>query len=158
MFDAIVTKRHYTTHVNISETLKILIKDAKPSRQAVALDLLSSFSKLGKINTKILRVLFKVVIDDTLYEISCTDEYISYLKEQIKRLNKIEKFEEKMKTARKESEVEYYREYMKILFQQGENYENYKQVLAEYENALSIKNSLVDSLYKEIDIIKSLKV
>ena len=65
VFDAIVTKRHYTTHVNISETLKILIKDAKPSRQAVALDLLSSFSKLGKINTKVLRVLFKVVIDDT---------------------------------------------------------------------------------------------
>lgn len=102
--------------------------------------------------------MFKVVIDDTLYEISCTNEYISYLKEQIKRLNKIEKFEEKTKTAKKESEVEYYREYMKILFQQGENYENYKQVLAEYENALSIKNSLVDSLYKEIDIIKSLKV
>lgn len=158
MFDAIVTKRHYTTHVNISETLKILIKDAKPSRQAVALDLLSSFSRLGKINTKVLRVLFKVVIDDTLYEISCTDEYIDYLKEQIKRLNKIEKYEEKMKNAKKESEAEYYREYMKISFQQGENYENYKQVLAEYESALDIKNTLVDRLYKEIEIIKSLKV
>lgn len=158
VFDAIVTKRHYTTHVNISETLKILIKDAKPSRQAVALDLLSSFSKLGKINTKVLRVLFKVVIDDTLYEISCTDEYIGYLKEQIKRLNKIEKYEEKMLAAKKESEAEYYREYMRISFQQGENFENYKQVLSEYENALNIKNNLVDRLYKEIDIIKSLKV
>ena len=79
VFDAIVTKRQYTTHVDISETLKLLIKDTLPTRQSVALDLLSSYSKIGKINSKVLKVLFKVVIDDTLYEISCTLEYVHYL-------------------------------------------------------------------------------
>lgn len=157
VFDAIVTKRHYTTHVDISDTLKILIRDAQPSRQTVALDLLNSYSKLGKINNKVLRVLFKVVIDDTLYEISCTLEYVDYLKNQIKRLNKIQKFDEKMQNAKKQSEIDYYKEYMILLFEQGENYENYNQVAKEYEYALNTKEELIEKLKKEIEIIKSLK-
>lgn len=157
VFDAIVTKRHYTTHVDISKTLQILIKDTLPSRQTVALDLLNSYSKHGKINAKILRVLFKVVIDDTLYEISCTFEYVDYLKEQLKRLHKIEKLEEKMQNAKKDTERDYFRDYMNILFEQGENFENFHQVMIEYEHALSLKEELISKLKKEIDIIKSLK-
>ena len=64
-YDAIVTKRRYTTHVNISETLRDLIKDARPDPVLVALDQLNENKKLGKINGKVLKVLFKVVIDDT---------------------------------------------------------------------------------------------
>ncbi len=157
VFDAIVTKRHYTTHVNISETLRLLIRDTQPMRQTVALDLLNSFSKLGKINSKILKVLFKVVIDDTLYEISCTCEYLNYLKSQVKRLHKLQKLDEKMQNAKKESDKEYFKEYMKLLFEQGENYENYNQILKEYENAVTIKEQLIERLNKEIDIIKGLK-
>ena len=52
-YDAIVTKRQYTTHVNISETLKDLIKDAKPDPKFVALDYLSQNSKVGKINKRV---------------------------------------------------------------------------------------------------------
>ena len=81
VFDAIVSKRQYKTHVSISETLKILIKDSEPSRKSIALDALNTQSKYGKINKNILKVLFKVVIDDTNYEISCIMEYVSYLKE-----------------------------------------------------------------------------
>ena len=157
VFDAIVTKRHYTTHVDISKTLQILIKDAMPSRQTVALDLLNSYSKVGKINNKILKVLFKVVIDDTLYEISCTLEYMNYLKSQLKRLHKVKKFDEKMQTAKKDSERDYYMEYMKLLFEQGENYENYIQVTNEYEHALDLKEELIGKLKNEIEIIKNLK-
>ena len=67
-YDAIVTKRQYTTHVNISETLKELIKDAQPAEylKTVALDALKENYKVGKINAKALKALFKVVIDDTL--------------------------------------------------------------------------------------------
>ena len=77
-YDAIVTKRQYTTHINISETLKELIKDARPLEyiKTVALDSLKENYKVGKINAKALKALFKVVIDDTLYEISCVMEYI----------------------------------------------------------------------------------
>lgn len=158
VFDAIVTKRHYTTHINISETLKVLIKDAQPSIQTVALDMLSSDSKLGKINAKVLRVLFKVVIDDTQYEIACTLEYVDYLKEQIKRLHKIEKFEDKMNNAKKQQDKDYYKDYMNILFELGENFDNYKNVILDYENALKQKENLIDRLEQEIDIIKKLKV
>lgn len=157
VFDAIVTKRQYTTHVNISETLRDLIKDTLPTRQTVALDLLSSYSKLGKINPKILRVLFKVVIDDTLYEISCTAQYIGYLKEQIKRLTKIQKYEEKMKVAKRQSEKDYYWDYMRLMFEPGETHENYGKVLTEYYEALATKEDLVDKLNNEISIIKTLK-
>lgn len=157
VFDAIVTKRHYTTHVDISETLKLLIKDTLPTRQTVALDLLNSYSKIGKINPKVLKVLFKVVIDDTLYEISCTLEYVNYLKDQLKRLNKIKKLDIKMQNAKKDSERAYFKDYMNLLFEQGENYENYNQIINEYEHALNLKEELIEKLKKEIDIIKSLK-
>ena len=61
-YDAIVTKRQYTTHVNISETLKDLIKDARPDPKLAALDHLSQNSKVGKINKRVLKILFLSLI------------------------------------------------------------------------------------------------
>ena len=159
-YDAIVTKRQYTTHINISETLKELIKDAQPIEylKTVALDSLKENYKVGKINAKALKALFKVVIDDTLYEISCVMEYIDYLDEQIKRLEKIERYDLKSKKAKKEKERDYYREGMKMLFAQGENFENYQQVLDEYRHAVIIRQDVKEKLYNEIKIIKKLRI
>ncbi len=159
-YDAIVTKRQYTTHINISETLKDLIKDAKPSEyiKTVALDALKENYKVGKINAKALKALFKVVIDDTLYEISCVMEYIDFLNEQIKRLEKIEKYDLKRKKAKKEKEQEYYKEGMRMLFSHGENFDNYQQILSEYREAVIIREDIKEKLYKEIKIIKKLRV
>ena len=159
-YDAIVTKRQYTTHINISETLKELIKDAKPTEyiKTVALDALKENYKVGKINAKALKALFKVVIDDTLYEISCVMEYIDFLNVQIERLEKIEKYDIKSKKAKKEKDKNYYREGMKMLFKQGENFENYQQVLGEYRQAIIIRQDVKEKLYNEIKIIKKLKV
>ncbi|MCI9366357.1 MAG: hypothetical protein HFJ54_07560 [Clostridia bacterium] len=157
MFDAIVAKRQYKTHINISETLKLLIKDAQPSIQSVALDVLATDSKYGKINPKVLNVLFKVVIDDTLYEISCTMEYIQFLKDQLKRLNKIKKYDDKSISSKKSKDKEYYKDCMEILFENGETFDNYKQVSLEYEEALKSRNDVVKKLYKEIEIIKKLR-
>lgn len=157
-YDAIVTKRHYTTHVNISETLKALIKDTMPDIRTVALDMLADEYKVGKINPTILRALFKVVIDDTLYEISGVMDYISYLKEQIKRLKTIQKYDEKMQKCKKEKDIDYYKEGMRLLFARGEDYENYEKVLVDYEQAIISREELKDRLYEEIKIIKKLKV
>ena len=159
-YDAIVTKRQYTTHINISETLKDLIKDARPTDyiKTVALDSLNQNYRVGKINAKALKALFKVVIDDTLYEISCVMEYIDHLEEQIKRLEKIEKYDLKSQKARKEKEKEYYREGMRMLFTQGENFENYQQVLSEYREAIILRQDVKQKLYDEIKIIKKLKI
>lgn len=157
-YDAIVTKRQYTTHVNISATLQDLIQDTLPSKDVIALDQLKQNEQLGKINPKPLRALFKVVIDDTLYEISCVMNYVDYIKSQIKRLQTIEKYEKKRDTAKKPSTKDYYTAGMKLLLEQGETLENYKQVLSEYENALVIRKDRIDKLYNEIKIIKKLKV
>lgn len=157
VFDAIVTKRQYTTHVNISETLKLLLKDTQPSLQSIALDALNTQSKYGKIDIKVLRILFKVVIDDTLYEIACTMEYVNYLKEQLKRLYKIQKLEEKLNNSKRQKSKDYYEDYMSILFAQGENFENYKQIIEEYKTALINREDVIKKLYKEIEIIKKLR-
>lgn len=159
-YDAIVTKRQYTTHVNISETLKDLIKDAKPSdyMKTVALDVVRENYKVGKINAKALKALFKVVIDDTLYEISGVMDYINYLKEQINRLEEIEKYDIKMQKAKSEKDKEYYKEGMRLLFNTGENFENYQSVLDEYRTAVLIRENIKDKLYNEIRIIKKLRI
>jgi len=159
-YDAIVTKRQYTTHLNISETLKELIKDAQPEDyiKITALDNLKQNYKFGKINPKALKALFKVVIDDTLYEISCVMEYLDYLNEQIDRLEKIEKYGIKAEKARNEKKKTYYKEGMKMLFADGEDFDNYKQVLDEYRQAVITRQDVKQKLYAEIKIIKKLKI
>lgn len=159
-YDAIVTKRQYTTHVNISETLKDLIKDARPTdyMKTVALDVVRENYKVGKISPKALKALFKVVIDDTLYEISCVIDYINYLNKQICRLEKIEKYDLKSQKAKKDKDKEYYKEGMRLLFETGEDFDNYKQVLDEYRIAVITRQDIKDKLYKEIKIIKKLKI
>lgn len=157
-YDAIVTKRQYTTHINISETLKELIKDTKPDPKFLALDELSRKEKLGKISSKVLKKLFKVVIDDTLYEISCVYDYVDYLKDQIKRLELIEKYDIKLKSSNKEKTINYYKEGIRLLLQEGETYENYSQILQEYRDALELRQNVIKKLNAEIKIIKKLQV
>lgn len=158
VYDALVSKRQYKTHVDISETLKMLIKDAQPSIRSVALDSLATDTKVGKINQKVLRALFKVVIDDTLYEISCVYEYVDYLKSQIKRLEIIDGYDQKRQKAKKEKDIEYYKEGMRILFSAGENFDNYKNILQDYRNANLARQEIINRLYNEIKIIKKLRV
>ena len=159
-YDALVTKRHYKTHVHISETLKDMIKSAHPEnyKKVVALDQLSSNSKVGKISPKLLKVLFKVVIEDTQYEISCVVGYLDYLKDNIKRLELIDSYNLKMQKASNDKKRNYYKEGMEMLFQTGENFQNYHQILQEYRDALVFRENRINDLYNEIKIIKKLKV
>lgn len=159
-YDALVTKRHYTTHVNISATLRDMIRDAHPDdyEKTLALGQLSENSQTGKISPKILKVLFKVVIDDTKYEISCVYNYIDYLKDNIKRLQLIDSYNDKMQSATSDKKRNYYSEGMRMLFQAGETPENYLQILQEYKDALALRNSRLEDLYNEIKVIKKLKV
>ena len=157
-YDALVTKRHYTTHINISETLKDLIKDARPPKPVVALDQLRQNERLGKINPKPLKALFKAVIDDILYEISCVMNYTDYLQSQIKRLESVENYERKRDRAKKPEAKDYYTAGMKMQLQSGETFENYKQILQEYKDALVARKERIKGLYNEIKVVKRLKV
>lgn len=141
-FDAIASKRQYKSHVGISETLKMLVNDANSK----------------KINKKALKCLFKVIIDDTNYEISGIFDYTKHLSSQIKRLEEIDKFNEKMQNAKNENKKEYFRAGMKYLFEDGENFENYKNVLEEYKTALAKRKEKINELFNEIKEIKKLRV
>lgn len=159
-YDAIVTKRQYKTHVNISETLKDLIKDTAPEEhvKSIALDQLKINEKLGKINPKILKILFKVVIDDIYYEIATILDYINYLKGEIKRLETIQNYYNKMEKAKKDKDKQYFLEGIKLLLSDNETIDNFMNVLEDYKNSLNNKNLMIDKLNNEIKIIKKLKV
>ena len=159
-YDAITSHRQYTTHINISETLKLLIKDTKPEEhmKSVALDQLKTNQKMGKINPRILKILFKVVIDDIVYEIACIDEYVRYLESEIKRLDTIEKYLDKIENAKKEKDKEYFSESIKYMLSPGETVENFREIRKEYLTALEAKEVAIDKLLNEIKIVKRLKV
>ena len=60
--------------------------------------------------------------------------------------------------SKTEKKKKYYEEGMKLLFSEGENFDNYPDVLSEYKEALENRNGIIDSLFDEIKIIKKLKV
>ena len=97
-------------------------------------------------------------LDDTKYEISCVVDYIDYLKDNIKRLELIDSYNFKMQKTSNQSKRDYYKEGMQMLFQAGENFQNYHQVLQEYRDALIVRETRINDLYNEIKIIKKLKV
>ena len=141
-YDAIVSKRQYKSHIGISDTLKILIENCQA----------------GKNNPLIVKKLFKVVIEDVEYEIYCTQTYVNELQGELKRFEQIEKYREKMENAKKEKDKNYYYEGMKMLLKGNETVDNYLPIYEEYKDAYEKRKAIIDNLYKEIKIIKKLKV
>ena len=80
-YDALVHKRQYKSHIGITDALKIIIENTKPSPNAPKN---TWYSKAGKNNKKIVKSLIKVVIDDIEYEISCTIDYVKDLSKESK--------------------------------------------------------------------------
>lgn len=160
-YDAIVSKRQYKSHIGISDTLKILIKNTLPSDQNKYSDALTEISDnvlFGKDNALIVRKLFKVVIDDIEYEISCTQDYVEELYNNIKRFEQINKYKEKMQNSKKDKDKSYYLEGIKMLLKSNETLENYNVLYEEYKDAYKKRKAIIDNLYNEIKIIKKLKV
>ena len=160
-YDAIVSKRQYKSHVGITDTLKILIENSAPNQDTTKSNALSGIvenAKLGKNNPIIVKTLIKVVIDDINYEIYCVLQYVDYLKDNIKRLEKAEKYFQKAKTTKNEDKKQYFIEYTKSYLQKDENIDTFLQIKEEYENAYKVRRGKVDNLYDEISKIKKLKI
>lgn len=147
-FDALTSKRQYKTHIGISETLKILVEEAKPSAN----------SDCGKINPKILKALFKVVLDDTDYEISGLLSYCRHLQDEIDRLYKLDMYYQKLQKAKSKSKKEYIEMNIKYYLHDGETFENFKDILKDYENSYKARQAKIDSLFAEKKEIKKLKI
>ncbi len=147
-YDAIVSKRQYKSHIDISDTLGLLIEDATPSPG----------KKVGKINPKVLKALIKVVIDDIEYEKYCVQEYVEHLEENIARLNEIDTYAKKAKEAKKEKDRIFYENGMKVLFEKGETFGNYVEILGEYKDAYQTRSDILKKLDAEIKKIKKMKL
>lgn len=158
-YDAITSKRQYKTHINISETLNELIEDSKPEdiKKSIALDQLNMNYQFGKINLKVLKALFKVVIDDIYYEIDGLYKYVKYLNSQVKRFKQIDEYKTKMDLSQSDKKRNYYMDGIKMLIQENEDLNNYFSILSEYEHAISIREDRINKLYKEISVIKKLQ-
>ena len=160
-YDAIVSKRQYKSHVGITDTLKILIENATPNQDTTkshALGGIVENAKLGKNNPIIVKTLIKVVIDDIEFEIYNVLQYVEYLKDNIKRLKKAEKYFEKSQSAKNDDKKQYFIEYTKLYLDKDETIDNFLEIKEEYETAYKIRQGKVDNLYNEISKIKKLKV
>ena len=160
-FEAITAKRQYKTHVGIIETLNILIDHANPSVKNEKTGKIRFFSPetlVGKIDKKILKALFKVVIDDTEYEISARSDYLEFLKSEIKRLEEALKYYHKMKCSSSEVDREYYKKGAQYLFQSKEDLDKIPNVLEELKEAYKVRRAHIDKLYNEVKQIKRLRV
>jgi len=157
-YDAIVSKRQYKSHVGIIDTLKILIDECHPISDPDNYRVPVKDKKVGKNNPVIVKALIKVVIDDTEYEISCIMDYLKSLKQEIKRLEEIEKYDKKRLTSKNEHTQNYYLNGMKCLLTGNETIDNYLEILNSYKNITNEKNEHIKKLFEEIKIIKKLKV
>ena len=115
-YDALVHKRQYKSHIGITDALKIIIANTKPSPDAPKH---TGYSRAGKNNKKIVKKLLKVVIDDIEYEISCTIDYVKDLDKEIDRYKKIEKYMIKRNTANKNKDIVDLEQYIDLLLQHG---------------------------------------
>ncbi|MBE5819623.1 MAG: hypothetical protein E7310_02185 [Clostridiales bacterium] len=113
---------------------------------------------IGKTNPTVVNALFKVVISDTEYEIYSIREYLVYLKENIKRLEEINKYINKKNNSTKQSKIEYYDSYINMLLEKGETEKNVNYILEEYKLAIIQKKKDIDKLINEIKEIKKLRV
>lgn len=163
-YDAIVSKRQYKSHIDISDTLKILIDNTKPQKSDALKIIVDNAhpqdkdAKYGKNNKIIVKALFKVVLDDISFEIYNLQEYMYYLLDNIDRLNKAKKYFDKMKNAKSENKREYFLEYGKMYLITNEQPENVEKIISEYQEAYTIRKEKINKLLNEKKIIKNLKV
>ncbi len=146
-YDAIVSKRQYKSHVDISDTLKILVDDARPKFG----------HKYGKINKTVLKALFKVVVDDINFEIYQLNRYIKSLGDEITRLGEVVKLKHQMDKAKSQSKKEYYLEGIKMMTRSYETVDNVEAAVNDYKTTRKQKVEQLKKVVSEKRKIKMLR-
>ena len=159
-FEAITAKRQYKSHIGIVDALNIIIEHARPTPIKDSTDLKKRFfnPNVGKIDKKVLKQLFKVVIDDTEYEIVARSDYVDFLQKEIKRVSHAKKYYDKYKKAKTEEKRKYIEEEAKYYLNANEKLEMLPQMLVEFEEASKIRKEHIKKLYSEVNQIKKLKI
>ncbi len=159
-FEAITAKRQYKSHIGIVDALNIIIEHARPTPIKDSTDLKKRFfnPNVGKIDKKVLKQLFKVVIDDTEYEIVARTDYVDFLQKEIKRVSHAKKYYDKYQKAKTEEKRKYIEEEAKYYLNANEKLEMLPQMLVEFEEASKARKEHIKKLYSEVSQIKKLKI
>ena len=117
-------------------------------------------TRVGKNNKKIVKALFKVIAEDTEYEICAREDYLKFVEEEINRLTNAQIYYKRHTLAASEKKKEYYRQGVEMYLRHnnGETADNFEQVLEEYKQALTGRKEHIKELYKELKEIKKLRV
>ena len=154
-YDALVHKRQYKSHIGITDALKIVIEKTKPSPDAPKN---TGFTKAGKNNKKVVKILLKVVVDDIEYEISCSFDYVKHLEEELDRYKKIETYIQKRNKAKKQKDITYYEQYINSLLKPDESIEDFDRLYQEVKDAYTLRKNILDDLYIDIKSVNKLSV
>ncbi len=157
-FEAISARRQYKTHIGIIDTLNILIENSQPIKPKEGMKMIIKDTKVGKLDKKIVKALFKVIQDDTEYEIAVREQYLDFIKEEIARLNKAEHGYKKYLSTNFKSKKEYYKQEAELYLKKGETIDNFEAVQNEYKIAYKDRTDHIAQLYKEVKEIKKLKI
>ena len=85
-------------------------------------------------------------------------DYVNSLKSEIKRLGQVEKYINKMNSAKSENKKNYYEQYAKLLLEKGESIEKFDSIYQEIKDSYQMKKQNLNDLYKEIKEVKKLYV
>ena len=159
-FEAITAKRQYKSHVGVIDALNIIIDHARPSvPQDVQTGLKRLFThNVGKVDKNVVKALFKVIIDDTEYEIVARSSYVEFVEDEIKRITEAQRYYLKMESALTESKREYYKAEVKCFLKPHEEPERIPEMLEEFKNTYKARQDHILKLYHEVKQIKKLTI
>jgi hypothetical protein len=139
--------------------LEILIDETKPTNNAVEdLGVLREEARMGKIDKRILKCLFRVVLDDTEYEIATRSDYLDFIKHELRRLKPAEPYYNRMIKATDEKKKEYYRQGVQMYLTGQEKPEELMQEIQELKDAYVVRKEHLKKLENERSAIRRLTV
>ena len=121
-------------------------------------NILRTEARVGKIDKKILKCLFRVVLDDTEYEIASRSDYLDFIKKEIRRLKPAEPYYNRMIKATNEKKKEYYRQGVQMYLTGQEKPEELMQEIQELKDAYVVRKEHLKKLEKERSAIRHLTV
>ena len=143
------------TPLSNPDALAVLADSAKPRFGS---NLFGRKGLFGKIDKRILKALFKVVVDDTEYEIVARTDYVNFLQKEIERIKKAKRSYDKMASSHTPAKREYYKEEIKYQLKAQEDPEKIPEMLAEFEEAYRSRKDHIAKLYRESKQIKKLVI
>ena len=159
-FEAITAKRQYKSHIGVVDALNIIIDHARPSVPPnIQTGLKRMFThNVGKVDKNIVKALFKVIVDDTEFEIVARTDYINFIREEIKRISEAQNYYFKMQSALTENKRAYYKEEIKCYLKPHEEAEKIPEILKEFETTYKSRKEHIAKLYDEVKHIKRLSI